>query len=52
MPKRKAPSAQARSDAIKGQLSAGQGISIERLFSCYPKVDLLSKEKPQVSLGL
>ena len=44
--------AQARSDAIKGQLSAGQGISIERLFSCYPKVDLLSKEKPQVSLGL
>ena len=44
--------AQARSDAIKGQLSEGQGISIERLFSCYPKVDLQSKEKPQVSLGL
>ncbi len=44
--------AQARSDAVKGQLSQKQKIDIERLFSCYPKVDLKSKEKPQVSLGL
>ncbi len=44
--------AQARSDAVKGQLSQKQQIDIERLFSCYPKVDLKSKEKPQVSLGL
>ena len=44
--------AQDRSDAVKGQLAQKQKIDIERLFSCYPKVDLKSKEKPQVSLGL
>lgn len=44
--------AQRRSDAVKEQLSQKQKIDIERLFSCYPKVDLTSKEKPQVTLGL
>ncbi len=44
--------AQQRSDVIKGELSGKLGIDIERLFSCLPKVDLSSKEKPQVALGL
>jgi hypothetical protein len=44
--------AQQRSDAVKTELSDKQGIDSERLFSCYPKVDLKSKDKPQVSLGL
>ncbi len=44
--------AQQRSDAIKGELSGKQGIDIERLFSCLPKVDLASKDKPQAALGL
>ena len=44
--------AQQRSDVIKGELSGKLGIDIERLFSCLPKVDLTSKEKPQVALGL
>ncbi len=44
--------AQERSDAIKGLLSNQQGINIERLFSCYPKVDLTLKDKPQVALGI
>lgn len=43
---------QIRSDNVKGLLSEKLGINIERLFSCYPKVDLDSEEKPQVSLGL
>lgn len=44
--------AQERSDAVKSELSDKQGVDIERLFSCYPKVDLQTKEKPQVTLGL
>ncbi|MDO6594533.1 DUF748 domain-containing protein [Neptuniibacter sp. 1_MG-2023] len=44
--------AQERSDAVKSELSGKQGVDIERLFSCYPKVDLQTKEKPQVTLGL
>ncbi|WP_415902307.1 DUF748 domain-containing protein [Neptuniibacter sp. QD29_5] len=43
--------AQDRSDVVKAALSK-DGIDIERLFSCYPKVDLKQKLKPQVSLGL
>lgn len=43
--------AQDRSDVVKAALSK-DGIDIERLFSCYPKVDLQQKLKPQVSLGL
>ncbi|PIE20614.1 MAG: hypothetical protein CSA61_01650 [Neptuniibacter caesariensis] len=43
--------AQSRSDKIKTAM-AKRGIDIERLFICYPKVDLNSKEKPQVALGL
>ncbi|EAR61155.1 DUF748 domain-containing protein [Neptuniibacter caesariensis] len=43
--------AEQRSNQIKGAL-VKQGIDIERLFSCYPKVDLKSDEKPQVTLGL
>lgn len=44
--------AQDRSDAVKGLLSGQLGINIERLFSCYPKVDLKLEEKPQVALGI
>ncbi|MGH1463257.1 MAG: DUF748 domain-containing protein, partial [Neptuniibacter sp.] len=44
--------AQQRSDKVKGQLSDSLGINIERLFSCYPQVDLTNKEKPLVALGL
>lgn len=44
--------AQDRSDAVKGLLSDQLGINIERLFSCYPKVDLTLEDKPQVTLGI
>ncbi|MGB0205452.1 MAG: DUF748 domain-containing protein [Neptuniibacter sp.] len=44
--------AQDRSDAVKGLLSDQLGINIERLFSCYPKVDLTLEDKPQVALGI
>jgi outer membrane protein OmpA-like peptidoglycan-associated protein len=44
--------AEERSDAVKGLLSGQLGINIERLFSCYPKVDLKLESKPQVALGI
>lgn len=44
--------AQQRSDVIKAALSERHKISIERLFSCYPKIDLKAELKPQASLGL
>ena len=44
--------AERRNDAVKGELSQKHAIDIERVFGCYPKVDLKSKDSPQVSLGL
>jgi len=44
--------AETRSDAVKGLLTGKLGIEQERLFSCYPKVDMTLKDKPQVALGI
>lgn len=43
--------AQQRSEVVKASMAA-KAIDIERLFSCYPKVDLSLQDRPQVSLGL
>lgn len=44
--------AEQRSDAIKAVLTQEKAISIERLFSCFPEVELSSDERPQAALGL
>lgn len=44
--------AEQRNDVVKGELSQKLGVDIERLFSCYPKLELNSKDKPQATLGL
>ena len=44
--------AESRSDKIIDKLTNQFGIKNERLFSCYPKVDLTSDAKPSVQLSL